>query len=137
MAWFFASRSDSRENLLLSHVDKRGAYWRYYEHQYDSMLLNSLVDKGENEKAIELAAKMQREATTSEEKVTVYSGRSRAYLKKGDYDSAIADFSEAIRLDPKSAEAYYGRGYAYARKGDKAKAEEDFAQAKKLGYKEK
>ena len=57
--------------------------------------------------------------------------------EQGDFDKAIADCTEAIRLDPKWAEAYYDRGSAYEKKGDKAKAEADFAQAKKLGYKGK
>jgi len=57
-----------------------------------------------------------------------------ACLVSGDFDSAIAAFTEAIRLDPEDAEAYYGRGVAYEKKGEKSKAEEDFAQAKKLGY---
>ena len=33
-------------------------------------------------------------------------------------DNAIADFTEAIRLDPKLAQAYYNRGVAYSVKGD-------------------
>ena len=33
-----------------------------------------------------------------------------AYRNKGDYDKAIADYTEAIRLDPKYAVAYYSRG---------------------------
>ena len=49
----------------------------------------------------------------------------------------IADFTEAVRVDPKLAEAYLSRGVAYQEKGEQAKADEDFAQAKKLGYKEK
>jgi Flp pilus assembly protein TadD len=49
---------------------------------------------------------------------------------------AIADYSEAIRLDPQYAKAYSNRGIAYQKNGEKAKAEEDFEQAKKLGYKE-
>jgi Flp pilus assembly protein TadD len=53
---------------------------------------------------------------------------------KGDFDKAIADYTEAIRLNPQCAEAHYGRGVAYEKKGEKAKAEADFAQAKKLGF---
>ena len=64
-----------------------------------------------------------------------YSGRGVAVRgNRGDYDKAIADYNEAIRLDPKAAGAYYGRGFAHQQKGEQAKADEDFAKAKKLGY---
>jgi len=36
--------------------------------------------------------------------------------KAGNYDRALADYSEAIRLDPKSALAFSDRGVAYANK---------------------
>ena len=41
----------------------------------------------------------------------------RSYFAKGEYDKAIADYTEAIRLDPKSPKAYYNRAAAYDRKG--------------------
>ncbi len=42
--------------------------------------------------------------------------RGIAYDRKGEHDRAIADYAEAIRLDPKSAKAYYNRGIAYDHK---------------------
>jgi len=48
----------------------------------------------------------------------VYSSRASAYYQKGDFDRAIADFTEAIRINPNDAKAYYGRGKAYRAKGD-------------------
>ena len=45
---------------------------------------------------------------------------------KGDYDKAIADFTEAIRLDPKDAKAYCNRGVAYGKKREYDKAVADF-----------
>jgi tetratricopeptide (TPR) repeat protein len=54
---------------------------------------------------------------------------------KDDFNKAIADFTEAIRLKPDCAEAYYCRGIAYAGKGENDKAEADYAEAKRLGYK--
>ena len=60
--------------------------------------------------------------------------RASAHIDAADYDSAIADFTQAIRLDPKNAVAYYGRGEAYLEKGQRAAAERDFAQAKRLGF---
>ena len=49
-----------------------------------------------------------------------------AAAQAGDHDKAIADFSEAIRLDPKRADAYYGRGTAYGHKGEYDKAIADY-----------
>jgi tetratricopeptide (TPR) repeat protein len=46
-----------------------------------------------------------------------------------DLDSAIVAFTEAIRLNPKSAAAYCRRGGAYGRKGDHDKAIDDFTVA--------
>ena len=43
--------------------------------------------------------------------------------------AAIADFTEAIRLDPKSASAFNRRGLAYRRWGDLARAIDDYTQA--------
>ena len=60
-----------------------------------------------------------------------------AYEHKGEHDKAIADYTDAIRLDPKLTEAYYGRGVAYWHNDQHDKASEDFNQAKKLGYKPK
>jgi len=37
---------------------------------------------------------------------------------KGDYDGAIACFTQAIEINPQFAGAYYGRGVARAAKGD-------------------
>jgi Tfp pilus assembly protein PilF len=42
-------------------------------------------------------------------------------LEKNEFDQAIADFTEAIRLDPKLALAYHNRGAAYSNKGDNDK----------------
>ena len=64
-----------------------------------------------------------------------YYDRARALLSKREYDKAISDFTEAIRLEPTDGKSYYFRGYAYEEKGQNAKAEEDLAEAKKLGYK--
>ena len=54
--------------------------------------------------------------------------RGISYAKKGDYDKAIADYTEAIRLDPKDAAAYYNRGTSYAHKGDYDKAIADYTE---------
>ena len=47
-----------------------------------------------------------------------YIGASLCLCKKGEFDKAIADYTEAIRLDPKYAEAHEERGYSYHKKGE-------------------
>ena len=42
------------------------------------------------------------------------------------YDQAIADYTQAIRLNPNYALAYYNRGNVYYRKGDYDRAIADY-----------
>src|SRR5260370_18815689 len=48
------------------------------------------------------------------------------HLLRGEYDQAIADCNEAIRLEPKNGTAYYSRGSALAAKGDPQGAVGDY-----------
>ena len=49
-------------------------------------------------------------------------------MKKA-WDNAIADYDQAIRLDPSDAMAYANRGAAWKEKGDLGKATADYDQA--------
>jgi hypothetical protein len=60
--------------------------------------------------------------------------KGKACFAKRDYDAAIAAFSEAIRLDPKDADAYLERAMAYMEKGEQEKTEEDIVQAMRCRY---
>ena len=51
--------------------------------------------------------------------------RGNAYYAKGDYDRAIADYTEAVWLDPTSALVFNNRGKAYLGKGDYGPSGED------------
>ena len=44
--------------------------------------------------------------------------KGRDYLEKKKWDKAIVEFTKAIELNPKSAEAYNKRGNVYVKKGD-------------------
>src|SRR5207302_8344603 len=55
-----------------------------------------------------------------------YRNRGLVYYDQKDYDKAIADYSTAIRLDPKFADAYYDRGVVYIAQQDRTSATNDF-----------
>src|SRR4051794_20595228 len=54
----------------------------------------------------------------------------------GDHDAAAADFTAAIRLDPKCARAYMGRGQCHRQLGRLDKAAADFAEAVRMAPKD-
>ena len=53
---------------------------------------------------------------------TAYLGRGTAHLKAFNFDSAIADFTKAIELNPKLALAYSNLGWTYEAIGDEREA---------------
>jgi len=63
---------------------------------------------------------------------TAYSLRGTVFYDKGDWDKAIADYSEAIRLDARNGEAYNNRAWTYYRTGRSDKALTDADAAVKL-----
>ena len=63
---------------------------------------------------------------------SAYYNRGAAYQTKGDYDRAIADYDQVIRLNPEAVRAYNNRGVAYNAKGDHHRAIADYDQAIRL-----
>jgi lipoprotein NlpI len=58
--------------------------------------------------------------------------RGNAHVLKGDHDKAIADFDEALKLEPKNASIYNNRGNARGDKGESDAATADFEAAIKI-----
>src|SRR2546428_7735648 len=61
-----------------------------------------------------------------------FNNRGVGYRLKGDYDRAIADYAQAIKLNGKLAAAFVNRGVAHDKKGDFDHAIQDYDQAIKL-----
>jgi len=55
-------------------------------------------------------------------------------LADGRFAEAVADFTQAIELDPQRANACRLRGIAYKNVGETARAEADYEKAKQLGF---
>ena len=65
-----------------------------------------------------------------------YFQRGRAWDGKNDDDRAIADYSEAVRLNPKVGDYFYNRGLDYTVKGDFTRAIADYTAAINLNPRE-
>ena len=62
-----------------------------------------------------------------------YADRGFDYWEKGQYDKAIFEYTKAIEINPRFAEAYYIRGRAYYYKRQYDKACSDWKRACELG----
>jgi len=67
-----------------------------------------------------------------QELVKKYYNRGIAYSEKGEVERAIEDYTQAIDLNPKFADAYIKRGLAYTKKGEFDKAIADYTKAIEL-----
>jgi tetratricopeptide (TPR) repeat protein len=57
--------------------------------------------------------------------------RASIYFRKGEFDKALADYEEAIVINPQYAPALYGRGIIRMKNGDLAGGGADVALAKR------
>src|SRR5262249_24447780 len=64
--------------------------------------------------------------------VIVDNNRGNAYTTKGEYDRAVQDYDQSIKLNPSYATAFNNRGVAYQKKGAYDRAISDFDESIKL-----
>jgi tetratricopeptide (TPR) repeat protein len=74
-------------------------------------------------------------STAETQNAVTYFDRGFAKQKKGDLDGAMADYNQAIKLNPKGASAYNNRGNIRFTKRDLDKAMADYNQALRLNPK--
>jgi tetratricopeptide (TPR) repeat protein len=72
------------------------------------------------------------QADSSHDLAVIYFDRALAYKTLKQYDHALADSSQALKLDPKYAHAYFNRGVVLAATGDSAGALRDYSEAIRL-----
>ncbi len=85
----------------------------------------------EKTKAEPRPAEKTKETTVVDSAVSYWT-KGKALLDDHKGDEAIVEFDEAVRLDPKYAQAYIDRGLAYSRKGDPDRALADYNEALRL-----
>jgi uncharacterized caspase-like protein len=90
------------------------------------------AEKKRTEGAEAEAAKRKTEEEAQARAKAAAFDRGYEHFKKKDFDRAIADYGEAIRLNPSFAQAYDGRGSAYRYKGDFDRAIADYSVAIRL-----
>lgn len=90
-------------------------------------------DQGHVQLGIVLYSAAIRDPALSEaDRMVAYYNRADAYQQEGDYDAAITDFGQVLRLNPANANAWYNRGDAYWALGQRDKALADYDQTLRL-----
>src|SRR5215475_15387002 len=69
------------------------------------------------QKLVSCTAVIESGGQTPQGLVAAFNSRGNAHLSNRNYDHAIDDYNEAIRIDPKYAIGFHNRGLAYLRKG--------------------
>ena len=82
--------------------------------------------------SIVLAASLGGCGPTTEEKVQKLFQSANGWSATGEYDLAIKDYSEAIRLKPKHYDAWNNRGTAFKQLAIEARSRDDFLEAKEF-----
>ena len=104
--------------------------------RYRQRLLNLCGSGSDLEASIKACSQILAGKENAKNKLTALYNRGWAYNEKGKYDLAIADYTRAMELDPKSALPFHGRSISYYNKGDYELAIADATRAIEINPKE-
>ena len=88
--------------------------------------------RGDFDTAITRYSAALEKPTGNQQKALLYTKRGHAYNSKRQFAAAIADHTEAIRLNPRLSYAFAARGYAYLERGELENAFVDFTESIRL-----
>jgi tetratricopeptide (TPR) repeat protein len=88
---------------------------------------------GEERRNRDLAARDEKQRR--QERATAHFTRAQMHFDNGNFDKAVADYTEALKHDPKDAFTCYHRGLAHAANEDYDKALADYTEAVRLNPK--
>jgi tetratricopeptide (TPR) repeat protein len=98
----------------------------------DPAAAGSLEDCASRELAVSIAGcseVLRSGSATTRQKIAALNFRGNAYAQRQDYDLAMSDFGEAIRLDPQQYFSYWARGLVSQARKQYEAAGRDFEQA--------
>lgn len=97
----------------------------------DDLLLNALYAHNKNQfsEAIEFYSRILEMDPSPATKALIYKHRGMAHFARSHYGEAIADFANALELDPHSYKAAYYRGVVHSVLQQYAQAIDDFSEA--------
>ncbi|MBY0527589.1 MAG: tetratricopeptide repeat protein [Gemmataceae bacterium] len=123
---------DAYVRVVAAHVRSAGVAPRLSEafRQRGVHLLNVKKDVRRATRAFDRAIQFASDGQTA---ARAYVSRGRLHLQEDHVDSALADFTEAIRLDAAQPDAYLRRGEAFHEQKRFPEAVADFTEALRLG----
>jgi tetratricopeptide (TPR) repeat protein len=77
---------------------------------------------------------IEKQIATPQSAALAYNNRGIARTSKGDYELAVQDYNQSIKLYPTFAKAFNNRGLAYEKKGDLDRALSDYTAAINISY---
>ncbi len=123
--WFGQQKYDLAVNAINTAIREQPTFYRSY-------LLKGIIFQGlkKYENAVEALTQAILEAENDKKQdFLIYAVRGELFSKLKRNQEAIADYNQAITINPQDAKAYFNRGVAKSDLGDKAGALADYTQA--------